>query len=145
MKKLKIKGGSALQKELAKEAVSVAEEVFFRKYRALELIVTIRKFNKDDDGAVGWCYPEFYTKSPRHFCIEISKDLKIEQFIKTMFHELTHMRQYAKNELYDCYKRGAFRTIWKNEDFTNTEYTERPWEIEALHFEETLFDLMMKT
>lgn len=53
----------------------------------------------------------------------------------TVFHELTHIMQYANYEL-EVYDEG--HGYWKGETVEGLSYEESPWEIEAHHIEQVL-------
>ena len=55
--------------------------------------------------------------------------------LATIFHELTHVMQYANYEL-EVYNVG--NAYWKGETLKGLSYEESPWEIEANHIEQVL-------
>ena len=83
-----------------------------------------------DDGLAGWCIYD-----DGDFEIEINKALSREDIIKTLCHEMVHVKQYLKGELVE--KQCA--RVWKGKDYTDAEHTDCPWEIEAYKLEEVLF------
>jgi hypothetical protein len=84
----------------------------------------------------GMCEPIFWERSPKEFYIDIKNDLNIKSSTRVLFHELTHVRQYATNKLRDVNS----KTMWLKEDHTDTPYLEQPWEIEASALEDELFN-----
>jgi len=87
----------------------------------------------------GECVDEEGTRNPRWFTIRLKRQ-KIEDMIKTLAHEMVHVKQHAKNELKSgivVVSRGKLKMtskwhgeIWKpkrNED----NYFDSPWEVEA--------------
>jgi hypothetical protein len=60
-----------------------------------------------------------------------------DHWIKTIFHELAHVRQYVDDEL-ELEEKTA---VWKGEIYTRTigGYMDEPWEIEARELEETIY------
>ena len=83
-----------------------------------------------------------YDKYTNEVIIEIArtyenKKLSLEFKMKTLAHELVHAKQYLRGEL-DPYKdtwKGADCDKWKT-----VEYSEEPWEQEAMELEETVFE-----
>ena len=66
----------------------------------------------------------------RQYEIEISKSLTGDNFITTIFHEMVHVKQYVRKELFsEC-------NFYKTRD----EYLNLPWEIEAYKTQETLLE-----
>lgn len=66
----------------------------------------------------------------RQYEIEISKSLTGDNFITTVFHEMVHVKQYVRKELFsEC-----------NFYSTRDEYLNLPWEIEAYKTQETLLE-----
>ena len=66
----------------------------------------------------------------RQYEIEISKSLTGDNFITTVFHEMVHVKQYVRKELFsEC-------NFYKTRD----EYLNLPWEIEAYKTQETLLE-----
>lgn len=98
-------------------------------------------FVRTDMEEDGLCECETNT-NPRSFIIEISNKVKGEEFIKTVAHELVHVKQYVKGELKQRYK-PHFHFLWYNNvvKITDDNYYNSPWEVEAREWEEKLFDL----
>lgn len=86
----------------------------------------------------GECISEDEHKNPRYFTIRL-KQQPIEEMIRTLGHEMVHVKQYAKNELSKQLRlaRGGIRigSKWHGEfwDPKSKEdgYWDAPWEIEA--------------
>lgn len=76
-------------------------------------------------------------KRPRSFEILLNTNISKNKQIKTLAHEMVHLKQIAKGQLvtYGCetYK-------WNDEklEMSQDEYSNMPWEIEANHSEDTL-------
>jgi len=78
---------------------------------------------------------------PRDFQITIRDSLSIRNKLKCMIHEIVHVKQYSRNELYD-YQRGDLnKTRWhkqiiiQNDNCTLKRYMNYPWEKEAYEAE----------
>ncbi len=89
----------------------------------------------------GECVSEDMTKNPRWFTITLRDGKDDEDMIKTLAHEMVHVKQYAKNELGKelTMARGGkgirIATRWQGQ-FWNAKkkedpYWDCPWEIEA--------------
>lgn len=145
---IRINGGSERQRILVREMTKWACHKFFNKntYRQLKLSVKIKP--PFDDYFVGETWNDKGISSPKIFTIIISKDLNNFFFKTTFLHELVHIKQYAKNELYDYNVIGDERKhvrfkdkIYEDkmdENETELEYLYQPWEVEARGMEEAL-------
>lgn len=88
----------------------------------------------------GECISEDDHKNPRYFTIRLRKQ-PLNEMIRTLAHEMVHVKQYAKNELGKelSLARGGkglrIVTRWQGEFWTpgtkEDEYWDAPWEIEA--------------
>jgi len=78
---------------------------------------------------------------PRLFKIRIDHGQEITRFqqFKTIFHELVHLKQFSKGELYD-YQKQENITRWKRKkiDIIKTDYENLPWEKEAYKLQNEL-------
>ncbi len=127
------------QSKLIHEAVPffVEKLIHPRTRDVLEL-----SFVREDMEEDGLCEYEYDNITPRSFLIELSKKLKGDEFIKTIAHELVHVKQYVRGELKERYKPTS-HLLWCNEivECTEKNYFDAPWEVEAREMEEKLFDL----
>lgn len=97
----------------------------------------------------GECVSEDDTKNPRWFTITLRNGKDDEELIKTLAHEMVHVKQYAKNELAKVLTaaRGGrgirIASKWKGEIWDPKKkedaYWDCPWEIEAYGREVGLF------
>jgi hypothetical protein len=87
------------------------------------------------EGVYGYC--DFVGESyrPREFLIEIGTYFNEELYIKTLLHELTHLRQWVVGSLRS--KRG--KMYYGKVSVEDIEYWYQPHEIEAREQEETLY------
>lgn len=77
-------------------------------------------------------------QSPRSFHIDLHSGLKTRTLLKTLAHELTHCKQWIKNEMYDYLKPYNY-TRWKGKIYpTDGDYDSTPWEKEAIAMESKL-------
>ena len=95
--------------------------------------IKIRDFGKDD--TYGYAMPLDDHSRPRFFELEINKKARLRRLLETVAHEMVHVKQYAKGELFEGnFKLGKHR--WMGEwlsDNSNLvkEYWDHPWEVEA--------------
>lgn len=108
-----------------------------RMVRKIRLDIEIER-NLDVEGQ---CVSEDDHKSPRWFTIQLRRQ-KIGEMIKTLAHEMVHVKQYAKNELGKemALARGGKKgvrivTRWQGDLWypkaKEHDYYDAPWEIEA--------------
>lgn len=83
----------------------------------------------------GWCDVLEGTYRPRDFIIELDTHLDKELYIKTLLHELTHLRQWVVGSLRS--KRG--KMYYGKKCVEDYEYWYQPHEVEAREQEETLY------
>jgi hypothetical protein len=142
---LTIRGGNAFQKKLAAAAIDFAKCELLPKIRTLDIELKLRKFSKDEGNVVGWCIYEDDEKTKhREFTIEVSHEQGLEGFIKTIMHEMVHVKQYALAEMRESYANDKRRVLWKGTDHTKTAYTKSPWEKEAYRLQDKLYAKFMK-
>lgn len=88
------------------------------------------------EGLYGCIHIDDCDYRPRSFTIEIHNKLDKENYLKTLLHELTHLKQYVKGEL----KTKKSLRYWKGELIEDFDYDEDPSEIEAFSMEQILYD-----
>ncbi len=101
-----------------------------------KLDIEVRHRGLKREGVQGWCNIEGDTYRPRSFMIEIHNRLDESEYLRTLFHELVHVKQFVRGELKD--KRS--KKYWKDEDISDIEYNNDPSEIEALQMEDLLYE-----
>ena len=90
----------------------------------------------------GYCSVSGDVYKPREFLIEIDPKLDIELYIKTLIHELIHLRQWCKGTLKE--RRG--KMYYKDIKCEDLDYWELPHEIEAHQLEEIYYmDYLQET
>ena len=87
------------------------------------------------DLVYGWCDFEDNYKRPRAFLIELQSNMSLELYIKTLIHELVHVRQWVFGSLRQ--KRG--KMYYGSTNVEDLDYDDQPHEIEAREQEETLY------
>lgn len=106
-----------------------------RMARNIELDIEINKHLDVE----GHCVCEEEKKNPRFFTIELRNHKDDEDIFKTLAHELVHVKQYAKNQLYKRFglSKGGIRTesVWEGKTWRpkrqEHKYFDSPWEVEA--------------
>jgi predicted metallopeptidase len=91
---------------------------------------------------LGCCYA---LETIREFIIEVEKSLykkDLDDFIKTICHEMVHVWQTASKAMKDSYDGQKF---WKGKNgkyknYTNTIYNHQPWEHQAYSMQDKLLE-----
>ena len=91
------------------------------------------------EGVYGWICVTDFDWRPRAFEIEMHNQMDPDHYIRTLLHELWHLYQHVTGALKD--KRG--KRYWRGIDFTDTDYSEQPWEVQAFQMEDVLYDEYM--
>lgn len=85
------------------------------------LIVKVHhQYVMNDEGAEGYC--NRLEVGRNNFLIEVCL---YGNWLSTLAHEMVHMKQYLRKEINDNL------TVWKGRDFTDCDYANQPWELEA--------------
>jgi hypothetical protein len=115
-------------------ALYYAEQLISPKLR--ENIYLRIKFNSKI-GVYGYAEILEYNESrkAREFEIELNPGIGAAEILKTLAHEMTHIKQYAYNETNETLTRWKGMRV--NSD--DIDYWEQPWEIEAFGKETCLF------
>ena len=83
----------------------------------------------------GYCDVVGETYRPRHFLIELNTHMDEELYIKTLLHELTHLRQWVVGSL----RLRSGKMYYGKECMEDYDYWHQAHEIEAREQEETLY------
>jgi len=130
MNMIEVTGGTKLQRDLAIKVVEWYIKKILPRMRTLDITVNLTNCIKY--GAYGYCTEG---DSNRDFEIEVDKSLRLYDFVSTLTHELTHMKQYARGEM--KYMSDG-RTRWKKKIYSDISYADSPWEKEAFRVEKQL-------
>ena len=77
---------------------------------------------------------------PKVFDIKLSKSIKnLRKIVQTIAHEMVHVKQFAKGEIYDHKFRRTFKWGKQVINVDTHDYWDLPWEIEAYGKEVGLF------
>jgi hypothetical protein len=137
--------GKRKEKALLKEAAEFFAIQLMDPRMVRNLTLDIEVYNNLD--VEGECVDEDGFRNPRWFTIGL-KSQDIKDMIKTLGHEMVHVKQHAKNELLTGHAvaaRGGLKIyskwmgeIWKPKGKEDA-YFDAPWEIEAYGREVGLF------
>lgn len=106
----------------------------FLPHHQIEVEILHRGLKREN--VLGWCdFTDENYKRPRQFLIELQTHMNEESYIKTLFHELTHLKQWVDGSLRLRY--GKMHYCKEPVEFY--EYHNRPHEKEAREQEEILY------
>ena len=103
-----------------------------RLMNSLEINIHLRRNLITKEGCEGTAIWEGdYCDRPRDFTIELDLTFSIRDVLITLAHEMVHIKQWAKGEMYEYIKSGLIRFHKTKFDADNINYWDYPWEIEA--------------
>ena len=109
----------------------------------MPLDITIKMKDLKKEKVYGYCHSDPDGEAerldrPRVFEIEVHKHMKLRKVLETICHEMVHVKQYARGELYESGQTGMHR--WHGEWIAkDPDYWDCPWEWEAMGRETALF------
>ena len=131
MNLVEVTGGKKDKKELAKKVVYWYLKKMMPRYKSLD--ITVKLTNCYEKGAYGYCME---LDDNRTFELEIDKNLRLFDFVSTICHEMTHLKQYARGEMKQL---DDGRIRWKKVVYpVGYSYDKAPWEKEAFKVETSL-------
>jgi hypothetical protein len=114
---------------------------FFNKFLIeSNVIVDIQHRGMKRESAYGYCSYDGEIGIFSQYSIELDTHMNKELYIKTLFHELTHLKQWEDGSLQMC----DGKMCYHKEPVDNYRYDHQPHEIEAREQEETLYLEYMK-
>jgi hypothetical protein len=134
---IKIVGGTKAQKNYVKSMVKFCAKKLMPRMHNLDITVKLTGLKGE---AYGYCLSneDETTDRPRTFELEIERGLQLRRLLETVAHEMVHVKQYARGELYQGVRIAKHR--WQGKWVSNSiDYWEQPWEIEAHGREAGLF------
>jgi len=132
-----VTGSGKNKRALVEEAAVFFKNQLMPRMKNLWIDIKLRP-NFEDDGDCIWT-DSYYR--PREFHINLKSTNDEDHMIKTLAHEMVHVKQWAREEIKDG--RDTSRALWKKTrlvDCEKTAYEDLPWEKEANKLEEILFE-----
>lgn len=129
-----VTGATKSQETLIKSLTKFTINKLMPRMKNLDITVEIKKSD-----AFGYCMAEDGERAdrPREFTVTLARGLKLRDLLTTLAHELVHVKQYARGELYQSMRTAKMR--WNGQWVGDMDYYDEPWEIEAHGREEGLF------
>ena len=85
----------------------------------------------DIDGHEGTAIWEDDNIRPKEFTISLDSTCTIRNILITLAHEMVHVKQWAKGEMYEYAEQDMVRFNKTKFNMANIDYWDYPWEIEA--------------
>ena len=126
---IQVSGGTKRQRELCKSIAEFSIAKLMPRKRNLDIDIQLNK----TDGALGYCL----WINRNEYSVEIDKRQGLRRFCETVAHEMVHVKQYSRGELFEIRPQ---RHRWKDAIVKgDVDYYDLPWEIEAHGREVGLF------
>ena len=131
---LHVKGSNkALRKMVELATWYYAEKLMGKRLMgSLELTINLKKNLLSKEGNEGSAIWEDDGFRPKEFTIELDTTVKIRNLLITLAHEMVHIKQWAKDEMYEYMNMaGLVRFKGEKVHMEIIDYWDYPWEIEA--------------
>jgi len=133
---LNIKGSNKDYRKLIESAAHYYAEklVSKRLLKTIKITVNLSRDLLKKSGAEGTCIWDDWEdlrKTPRDFTIELDCGINIRDILINLAHEMVHMKQWVKGDMYEYSDPHMVRFMKKKYDMSDISYWDYPWEIEA--------------
>jgi hypothetical protein len=131
---LHVKGSNRKVRKAVEQAAWYYAEALMGKrlLGSLEITINLRKDLMAKEGIEGSAiWEDEDGHRPREFNIELDTTVKIRNLLITLAHEMVHVKQWAKNEMYEYVEQDMVRFNKTKFNMSDINYWDYPWEIEA--------------
>ena len=131
---LHVKGSNKAVRRLIESAAWFYVEKLMGKrlMGSLEITINLNKNLLSKEGNEGSAIWEDDGYRPKEFIIELDSTVKIRNILITLAHEMVHVKQWAKDEMYEYMNvAGLVRFKGEKVHMEIIDYWDYPWEIEA--------------
>ena len=131
---LHVKGSNKAIRKLVESATRFYAEKLMGKRLTenLKITVNLKRNLLSKEGLEGSAVWEDDSYRPREFIVEIDSTVKVRNILLTLAHEMVHVKQWAKDEMYEQLNTiGMVRFKGEKVHLDSLEYWDQPWEIEA--------------
>lgn len=133
---LNIKGSTIKNRKLVERAAWYYAERLMGKRLIKTLVINInliRNYTEKEgcEGSAIWDSWDDLRKTPRDFTIELDSSISLRNMLINLAHEIVHVKQWVKGEMYEYADPNMVRFMKKKYDMNNLDYFDYPWEIEA--------------
>ena len=100
----------------------------------LEININLKHNMSEKTGCEGtaiWTFWDDLKKTPRDFTLELDSSMSIRNILINLAHEMVHVKQWVKGEMYEYSEPNMVRFMKTKYDMSDLDYYDYPWEIEA--------------
>ena len=136
---VEITGSTKAKRELVESMTRFCATKLMTTRLASTLEINIELVNDlaKKEGVYGDCIWEDKAFRAKEFTIRADSKLSLRHIVETVAHEMEHVKQWARGEMQELVRQN--KTKFNGTLFGDTEYWDRPWEIEAHGREKGLF------
>ena len=120
--------------KISRKEIRYATKFFLSKLMTSRLIKRLTLFivfNSDEKDTKGSCEYLDTNDRPREFKIICKPSLSRPEILRTIAHELVHVKQFARGEMKEYLFKNAVRWNKQTIFHEDIDYWDYPWEIEA--------------
>ena len=133
---LEIKGSTKKVRKLVEIAAwNYAERLMGKRLmKTLYIKIDLHRTLLSKDGMEGSCIWDEWDdlkKTPRDFHIELDSTINLREILINLAHEMVHVKQWVKGEMYEYADPNKVRWMKKKYDMEEMNYYDYPWEIDA--------------
>ena len=141
---INVSGSGKRKRELVVEAAYFYKQLLMPRMRKLHLDINLSPSLFEKNGDLGDCVWEDKHRYAREFTINLDSKDSVKM-IQTLAHEMVHVKQWARGEMYDVYHDddgSPQKTQWKSKavSLSKVHYHDWPWEKQAWKLEEKLYE-----
>ena len=133
-------GGTRTTQKIIKDITRYCADTLMSKRLSNTLLLKIEISDLGIGDIDGDCdYEELGDYRPKEFIIRVNQNLRLNKQLRTICHEMVHVKQYAKGEMTPSW-RPSRHTRFNGKLYPDSvNYWECPWEIEAFGREVGLY------
>jgi hypothetical protein len=133
------KGSTRKTQKIVKDLTRFCAEMLMSKRMAESLLIRIEFIKDLDNQYDGDCEYVDEESRPKEFLIRVNDALKLSKKLRTICHEMVHVKQYATGEMKYMSRPARFTKFQGMLYPDELEYWDSPWEIEAFGREPGLY------
>lgn len=137
------RGSNRKTQKLAKNVARFCADMLMSKRLSDSLYIRIEFHKKLDDNNEydGDCYyeDEDIATRPKEYIIRVNDNLRLSKKLRTICHEMVHVKQYATGEMKNMWRPARFTKFQGMLYPDELDYWDSPWEIEAFGREPGLY------
>ena len=128
-----IKGSTKrIRKDIELATWYYAEKLMGKRLMSgLEINIDLKKELLTEEGHEGTAIWEDDGYRPKEFTIALDTTVNHRNLLINLAHEMVHVKQWAKNEMYEYMEPHMVRFKGEKIDLNEVDYWDYPWEIEA--------------